>query len=210
MRIFGRKIELKYVNSEKRDSLETILADIDLLLESKVEFCIVALRLDAEHKDSHLVHTVGLPLLRASGAIAPIAIHTPHGYFGPGVFLPACFPHEIKRISISEGGVTKKTNSYLSLEKVQNIERSCFLKIGSSDLHVDVIGSREDGLLIFLYKRADDVTFEQKAAPQDIQFTYDPAAIRIGSIERVDVLRSPKLIGRKAAKIEEDVPRITI
>ena len=210
IRIFGRKIELKYVNSDKRDGLDTILADIDLLLESKVEFCIVALRLDAEHKDSHLVHTVGLPLLRGKGTVAPIAIHTPHNYYGPGIFLPACFPHEIKRISITEGGVTKKTNSYLSLEQVQNIERSCFLKIGSNDLHVDVIGSREDGLLIFLYKRADGVTFQQAVAPQNIQFPYDPAAIVIGSIERVDVLRGPKLIGRKASKIEEDVPRITI
>jgi hypothetical protein len=201
IRIFGRKIELKYVNSDKRDSLDTILADIDLLLDSKVEFCIVALRLDAEHKDSHLVHTVGLPLLRARGATAPIAVHTPYNYFGPGIFLPACFPHEIKRISITDAGTTKKTNSYLSLEQVQNIERSSFLRIGTNDIHVDVIGSREDGLLMFLYKRADDVTFQQTVAPQDIQFHYSPAPIRIASIERVDVLRKPQLIGRKATKI---------
>ena len=101
IRIFGRKIELKYVNPEKRDKLDTILADIDLLLDSKVEFCIVALRFDSEYKDAHLVRTVDLPLLANKRATVPIAQHTPYNYYGPGVFLPACFPAAITRVSIT-------------------------------------------------------------------------------------------------------------
>jgi hypothetical protein len=210
IRIFGRKIELKYVNPEKRDKLDTILADLDLLLESKVEFCIVALRSDSEHKDNHLVRTVELPLLAVNNAVAPIAQHAPHNYYGPGVFLPACFPHAIERTSITEGGKSKRTNSYLSIEHAHNIERSSFLTVGTNHLHVDVIGSREDGLLIFLYKRADEVTFEVKTPAQDIFVPYAPAPLRLASLERVDAKTKPSLVGRKSWVLESDVPRFII
>lgn len=210
IRIFGRKIELKYVNSEKRDGLDSILADIDLLLEKKVEFCIVALRLDVETRDNHLVHTVGIPLLRARSAVAPIANHPPHNYYGPGIFLPACFTHENRRITVTEGGVSHRTNSYLSLESAHNLERSCFLQLADCDLHVDVIGSREDGLLILLYKRADDITFETTVAASDILVPYDPAPIRIASISRVNVQSKPGLRGRRNSVLEQDVSRIAI
>lgn len=210
IRIFGRKIELKYVNAEKRDKLDSILADIDLLIESKVEFCIVAIRFTIDHKDSHLVRAVDLPLLASNGAIEPIADHPPHNYYGPGVFLPACYIHDINRISITEAGSSKKTNSYISVEHVHNIERSCFLGIGNHTLHVDVIGSKEDGLLTFLYKRADDVTMQVVNSAQDITVTYTPAALKLASIERVNVLTKPKLQGRKVLKIEEDVALFNI
>ena len=210
IKIFGRKIELKYVNPEKRDKLDTILADLDLLLESKVEFCIVALRFDSDHKDNHLVRTVDLPLLAVAGAAAPIAQHAPGNYYGPGVFFPACYPHSITRPSITEGGKSKKTNSYLLVEHAHNIERSSFLTVGANNLHVDVVGSREDGLLILLYKRADEVTFDVKTPAQDICVPYAPAPLRIASIERVDVLAKPGLAGRKQRVIESDVPRYII
>lgn len=207
IRIFGRKIELKYVNPEKRDKLDWILADIDLLLESKVEFCIVALRFDAEHQDGHLVRSVDLPLLANKNATAPIAPHGVQNYYGPGIFLPACYPHEIKRISVMIDGKSKRTNSYLSVERTQNMERSSFVKIGANYLHVDVIGAREDGLLMLLYKRADDIRFESIIPAQDIFVPYQPAPLKIGSIERVAVWSAPKLTGRKSAVLEEDVPR---
>ena len=210
IKIFGRKIELKYINPEKRDKLDTILADLDLLLESKVEFCIVALRFDSDHKDNHLVRTVDLPLLAAAGAVSPIAQHVPGNYYGPGVFLPACYPHAVVRPSITEGGKPKKTNSYLSVEHTQNIERSSFLKVGPNNLHVDVIGSREDGLLILLYKRADEITFDVKIPAQDISVPYAPAPLRLASIERVDARAKPGLVGRKQKVIESDVPRYII
>jgi hypothetical protein len=208
IRIFGRRIELKYSNPEKRDTHDAILEDIELLLESKVEFCIVALRFDYDHKDGDLVRAVDLPLLRATRAVAPIAIrkHSSANYYGPGIFLPACFVHEIKRITRDK----KKTNSYLSVEQVHNLERSCFLQIGPHLLHVDVIGSREDGLLTFLYKRADQVRFEVKVAAQDVTVPYSPAPIRIASIERGDVFASPQLPGRKSVEIEKDVPRLVL
>lgn len=210
IRIFGRKIELKYVNLEKRDKLDTILADIDLLLESKVEFCIVALRFESDHKDGHLVRAVDLPLLASAGAVSPIADHPPHNYYGPGIFLPACYPHLIKRISITEGGVSKKTNSYLSIEHVHNIERSCFLKIGNHVLHVDVIGSREDGLLIFLYKRADEITSNVTVAAQDVVVPYASAFLKLATIERIDVMAKPQLPGRKTTVLETNVARFEI
>ncbi|WP_155744926.1 hypothetical protein [Burkholderia vietnamiensis] len=210
IRIFGRKIELKYVNPEKRDKLDIILADIDLLLDSKVEFCIVALRFDSDHNDEHLVRTVDLPLLATTRATAPIAPHGPHNYYGPGVFLPACYPHAIKRISIAKSGSSSKTNSYLSVERAHNIEVSSFIQIGPNNLHVDVIGTREDGLLILLYKRADEVTFQQVTAPQDINVPYQPAPIRLAAIERVSALSAPQLPGRKPTMLEENVPRILL
>ena len=71
IRIFGRKIELKYVSHEKRDKLDTILADLDLLIESKVEFCIVAIRFAVDHRDGDLVRAVDLPLLKNTGAWLP-------------------------------------------------------------------------------------------------------------------------------------------
>lgn len=210
IRIFGRKIELKYANHQKRDKLDTILDDIDLLIESKVEFCIVALRFDSEHKDTHLVRTVELPLLKGRGAVAPIANRASHNYYGPGIFLPACYPQKPKRISVTEAGETKKTNSYILLEQAHNYERSCFLRIGEHNLHVDIIGSQQDGLLTLLYKRADDITFQVCTAAQDIVVPYEPSAIKIGDIERGNVLANPSLPGRKVRILEEDVPRIAI
>lgn len=205
IRIFGRKIELKYVNAEKRDKLDTILADLDQLIDSKVEFCIVAIRFTAEHKDSHLVRAVDLPLLASSGVNAPVADHPPHNYYGPGIFLPACHIHSINRISVTTDGKTKKTNSYISVEHVHNIERSSFIAIGSHRLHVDVIGSKEDGLLTFLYKRADEVDLEVLQAPQDINVPYTPNPLRLASIERVKVFTNPQLLGRKRFTLEDDV-----
>lgn len=147
------------MNAHKRDKLDTLLADIDLLLESKVEFCVIAVRFDHEQWDAYLVRAVDLPLLPVGRAVPPIAEHVAGAvkYYGPGVFLPACYPHDVTRISITEDGQSKKTNAYLSVEQAHNIERSSFLRIGTTDLHVDVIGSREDGLMTFLYKRADDI-----------------------------------------------------
>lgn len=214
--IFGRKIELKYVNSEKRDKLDTILADIDYLLESKVEFCIVAIRFTADHKDSHLVRAIDLPLLSSNNATAPIADHQPHGYYGPGIFFPACYIHAIDRISITEYDVvsktrkTKKTNSYISVEHAHNVERSCFIKIGQHLLHVDVIGSKEDGLLTLLYKRADQITLTTVQPSQDIHVPYVPNSLRLASIERIDVSAKPQLAGRLEAQLEKNVPLFSI
>lgn len=205
IKIFGRKIELKYVNAEKRDKLDTILADLDRLIDSKVEFCIVAIRFTSDHKDSHLVRAVDLPLLASNGATAPIANHPPHNYYGPGIFLPACHVHSIDRISVTVDGETKKTNSYISVEHVHNIERSSFIAIGAHRLHVDVIGSKEDGLLTFLYKRADAVDFDVLQAPQDIFVLYAPNPLPLASIERVKVSTKPQLLGRRVIVLEEDV-----
>ncbi|MCF9021558.1 hypothetical protein GIV21_25920 [Pseudomonas syringae] len=210
IRVFGRKIELKYVNAEKRDKLDTILADIDYLLESKVEFCIVAIRFAADHKDNHLVRALDLPLVSSNSATAPIANHPPHNYYGPGIFLPACHVHEIDRISITESGKSKKTNSYISVEHVHNIERSCFIKIGVTILHVDVIGSKEDGLLTFLYKRADRIETTTLTPPKNIYIPYSPNALKLASVERVRISTKPQLIGRKTVLLEDDVPLFSL
>lgn len=204
IKVFGRKIELKYVNAEKRDKLDDILSDIDLLIDSKVEFCIVAIRFTINHKDNHLARAVDLPHVPLGGASAPVANHAPHNYYGPGIFLPACWIHSVDRISITENSKSKKTNSYISVELVHNIERSCFIKIGNNILHVDVIGSKEDGLLTFLYKRADEISTNIKDPSQDICIPYSPAPLKIASFERVDIFSQPSLTGRKVVMIEED------
>ncbi len=205
IRIFGRKIELKYVNAEKRDKLDIILADLDQLIDKKVEFCIVAVRFTSDHKDSHLVRAVDLPLLASTNATLPIADHPPHNYYGPGIFLPACYVHAIDRISITSDGVSKRTNSYISVEHVHNIERSCFVATGNHTLHVDVIGSKEDGLLTLLYKRADELEMEVIKAPHDICAPYLPNPMRVASVERVNAYSKPQLMGRKRVLIEADV-----
>ncbi|MFQ2777202.1 hypothetical protein ACK3ZO_00195 [Aeromonas caviae] len=210
IRIFGRKIELKYVNTEKRDKLDIILADLDSLIESKVEFCIVAIRFTNDHKDNHLVRAIELPLLPSTNATSPIANHSPHNYYGPGIFLPACYTHEIKRISITTNGNNKRTNSYISVEHVQNIERSCFISIGEHTLHVDVIGSKEDGLLTLLYKRADQITIDTISTVKKILVPYIPSPLEVASIKRVNILSKPLLTGRKIYKIESNVPLFTI
>ncbi|GKW10956.1 MULTISPECIES: hypothetical protein [Pectobacterium] len=205
IRVFGRKIELKYINADKRDKLDTILADLDCLIDSKIEFCIIAIRFTVEHKDNHLVRAVDLPLVSSTNAAVPIANHYPHNYYGPGIFLPACYIHEIRRIPIAEGGKSKKTNSYISVEHVHNIERSCFIQIGKNILHVDIIGSKEDGLLTFLYKRADKITITTLQDSKDIFIPYTPFPLKLASVERVNISTNSSLIGRKTSLIEENV-----
>ena len=212
IRIFGRKIELKYINGEKRDNFEVVLQDIDLLLESKVEFCVVAIRFESDHRDANLVRAVELPLLAATGAIYPIADHAPLNYYGPGILLPACYVHAILRISVTKSGLTRKTNSYLSFESNHNIERSSFLRIAGNLIHVDVIGSREDGLLIYLYKRADEIQIRISAGtvPVDITVPYTPNALKIATLSRVSAVTKPLLAGRKEVELELDVPLLDI
>jgi hypothetical protein len=41
IKIFGRRIEIKYANNEKVEELVKLLEDFDLLLESKIEFSLV-------------------------------------------------------------------------------------------------------------------------------------------------------------------------
>ncbi len=208
IRVFGRKIEIKYVNAKKRDKLDDLLADIDLLLNSKVEFCVISVRFDHEERDAHLVRAVDLPLIPNSGATAPVSTHVNGGttYYGPGIFLPACYTHANNRIPVSSGGRSKKTNSFISVEQSHNIERSCFFQVGTNLLHVDVIGSREDGLMTFLYKRADDLEFGPPSASHSITIPYAPAPLQVATLERGDVKTKPRMEGRAISVIERDVP----
>jgi hypothetical protein len=54
------------------------------------------------------------------------------------------------------------------------------------------------------------MTFEVCTAVRAIVVPYEPSAIKIGDIERGNVLTKPSLPGRKVRIFEEDVPRISI
>jgi len=204
IRIFGRKIELKYSNYDKRDKLEWLLDDIDLLVAGRVDFCVFSFRFEREHNDLHVSRALELPLLKGSGASAPIAKRSaPTDYYGPGILLPVCYPEAISRISVTTAGISKKTNSYLRFNLASNIDRSIFVCIGNSVMHVDVIGSCEDGLLTLLYKIADGVRFSVNAS-HDVVVPYLPAPIKVATHDVADVFTSPGMIGKSVELLQKN------
>ena len=189
IKIFGRRIEVKYANSEKIESLDKVLEDFDLLLEKKIEFSIVVVRLDVIHTDDYLHNCIRLPMLKATGAAQNFAAHTFAGgnYFGPGIFLSAVYPHKPKPLTLRVGK-GKNSTAYLSFENSPAIERSSILKIQDNYIHCDVVGSREDGFIAFLYKRMDDYDFEENPNSQcNIQIPYTPNPITIATSHTVNV-----------------------
>jgi hypothetical protein len=188
IRIFGRKIELKYASNEKVETLEAILEDFDLVLEDKIEFSIVAIRLDASVSDNHLHRAVKVPMLAKTGVPATFGDHgtAPHTYKGISIFLAAVFPHAPKAITLKTGK-GKNATSYLSFESSPAIARSSFVETPKGLIHVDVIGCKEDGLIIFVYKKAHHVTLTdvQAGAAVNIDIPYAPAPLNIGSMRLV-------------------------
>ena len=157
IRIFGRRIELKYANGEKGDSLETVLQDFDLLLQDKIEFCLVVLRLDVAAGDDYLHSVIKVPALAKGKAAPNFARHDFDGnkkYCGPALFLGAVYPHQVGAIN-PRTGKGKNATAYLSFEQAHALERSYFLEAVGRLIHCDVLGSREDGFLAFLFKIAD-------------------------------------------------------
>lgn len=189
IKIFGRRIEIKYANSEKVETLEKLLEDFDLLLEGKIEFAIVALRLDVAHADDYLHNSIRLPMLRASGGSTSFASHNfgTSTYAGPGIFLPACWPHAPKPLTLRVGS-GKNSTAYLTFEKASGVDRSSILEVCGAAIHCDVVGSREDGFLAFLYKRMDGFELIDLPGTQRVvQIPYQPSPIPLAQCRNVNV-----------------------
>jgi len=188
IKVFGRKIELKYASNEKVETIEEVLADFDLLLEDKIEFSIVAIRLDVSSVDNYVHRAVKLPMLRKTGAAATFADHDlgPHTYCGVSIFLAATFQHAPKAITMKIGK-GKNATAYLSFETATAIFRSSFLETPNGIVHVDVIGCKEDGLVIFLYKKAHHLNLKDTPNTAfSIDIPYAPAALTIATGRIVD------------------------
>lgn len=189
IRIFGRRIEIKYANSQKIEVLDKVLEDFDLLLEAKIEFALVALRLDVTQTDSYLHNCIRLPMLKARGGAEDFAAHSFNGssYTGVGIFLPGTYPHVPKPLTLRVGK-GKNSTTYLTFESSSSIDRSAVLKIGNNLIHVDVIGSREDGFIAFLFKRMDGFELIYHQTPDRlIEIPYAPNPITLARCRTADV-----------------------
>jgi hypothetical protein len=189
IKIFGRRIEVKYANSEKNETLDKVLEDFDLLLESKIEFALVALRLDVTQTDNYLHTCIRVPMLKANGAAQDFAAHSFNGstYTGVGIFLPGTFPHAPKPLKLRVGS-GKNSTTYLTFENSSSIDRSAVLEIQDNLIHVDVIGSKEDGFIAFLFKRMDGFELiEHQMTHRVIHIPYDPTPILLAKCRVVNV-----------------------
>jgi len=189
IKIFGRRIEIKYANSEKVEALDKVLEDFDLLLEAKIEFALVALRLDVAQTDSYLHNCIRVPMLKANGGDGDFAAHGFNGssYTGVGIFLPGTFPHAPKPLTLRVGS-GKNSTTYLTFEASSSIDRSAVLEIGNNLIHVDVIGSREDGFIAFLFKRMDGFELvDHQMSQRLIQIPYTPTPIILARCRTADV-----------------------
>lgn len=205
IKIFGRKIELKYASNEKVETLDAVLEDFDLVLDDKVEFSIVAIRLDPSAADNHLHRAVKIPMLAKTGALAIFGDHgvAPNTYKGISIFLSATFPHAPKAITM-KSGKGKNATSYLSFENSSAIARSSFMETTRGIIHVDVIGCKEDGLIIFLYKKAHNVRLEDvdPGAVANIEIPYAPLPLKIASIRLVNAsCVQQKFVGNPALEL---------
>jgi hypothetical protein len=189
IKIFNRRIELKYASNEKQETLDSIVEDFELLLDTKIEFLIVAMKLDPGVLENHLHRCVHFPKLKQEGELATFGRKTHDGieYRHISIFLAATYPHAPTVITETPGK-GNKSSSYLSFECAHCVSRSSFLSTPKGLIHVDVIGSREDGLICFLFKRADYITLVKNPITQvvPIEIPYVPP-ITIAEYAPVDV-----------------------
>jgi hypothetical protein len=197
IRIFGRRLELKYANGEKGDTLEAVLEDFDLLLQDKIEFCLVVLRLDVTSSDDYLHSVIKVPSLAKGKPATRIGQHTLNGkaYCGPAIFLGAVYPHKVGSIN-PRTGKGKNATAYLSFEQAHGIERSCFLEVADRLVHCDVLGSREDGFLAFLFKLADGLQLaDLPNTASDIVIPHAAGDGKLAESRRANVQRYSQKFG---------------
>lgn len=211
IKIFGRKIELKYSSNEKQDHLNSIMDDFDLLLDGKIAFSIVSLRPTTEQKDDYLSRVVRLPAITKTGMASPFGIRASHNYFGPGILLPASKPINLTQITLRSKGSGRHAYAYMKFLPAHSLPASAFLKIGKLHLHVDIIGSREDGLITYVYKRADDVVMKRiRGSSGPVEIPYSPANLKIATADLVNCYACPLSHVGRPKTLERRVPRYKI
>lgn len=194
IKIFGRKIELKYASNEKREQLKDIIDDFSLLLESKIEFSIVSIKLDVSPTDNFLHRCIHMPMLAKTGSPPSFGDleDNENTYKQISIFLAATYPHAVTTVTLREGK-GKNSTAYLSFETTSSISRSSFLELPECLIHIDVVGSKEDGLVSFIFKRANNLVLEDiEGTEVDICIPYEPNPIFIAKSRSVNAYSKSK------------------
>jgi hypothetical protein len=103
----------------------------------------------------------------------------------------------------------KKPTAYLSFEISSAVDRSSFLETPGGLIHTDVIGSKEDGLISFLFKRADNIELKPLSTTYTpIDIPYNTKGIRISEYYLSDAVCYTAKDTKKlrARTIETNVP----
>lgn len=210
--VFGRKLELKYASNEKPEHLtRSVIRDFERLMEAKIEFSLLSVRLDSGPEDEFLHNVLHMPMLSTKSPKPGFGIRQIDNrpYMCISIFLSATYPHEVTPITPRDKQ-GKNSTAYLSLEKAAAISRSSFLRTPRGLVHVDVVGSKEDGLLSFLFKRADCATLKEKIIPPRDMFIPGHAPLKISQLSLADVFVYTQKEALKEAlaadPIEKDVP----
>lgn len=185
--VFGRKIELKYASNEKPEHLSaSLIRDFERLMKASIEFFLFSVRLDPCPEDEFVHQVLAMPMLNATKYKHGFGSRKidQHSYMYISILLAAVYPHEVR--PISPKNQPKNATGYMSFESAGAISRSSFLKTPLGLIHVDVVGSKEDGLLSFLFKRADCASLVTKANSHRDIFIPHSLPIKIGECELVD------------------------
>lgn len=176
IQVAGRRIEIKYASRSKQVALSKLVEDWDSMLCGETDFCIVSIRTERDPSDDHL-DTCITPAVITPTTVPTTLPRTATGYCDIGMFLPAV-SMELRQLS-QAGAKGRPKFRYLPFEDAPAITRSCFLRTRDALLHVDTIGSREDGLISFLYKRSTRVAIrgEAQLVWSDLHFSVDPKLI---------------------------------
>lgn len=141
------------------------------------------------HADEFVHNCIRMPMLRAAGGDPTFANHACGNisYSGPGIFLPATYPHAPRPVTLRVGR-GKNSTAYLTFERSSAIERSTIIEVQSSLIHCDVIGSREDGFLAYLFKRMDGFELiAHQGTERIVQIDYQPNPIVLARCRTADV-----------------------
>lgn len=184
IKIFERRIELKYASNNKIQNINVIIEDLELLFDDKIEFFIVSVRPDTTKLDYYVHRCISMPMLaktppkshsqpQSTLQINPTTtpfekrVFNQKDYNYISIFLPATYAHSPINMGDSKGK-GKKSTAYLSWMNNSGISRSSFLETPFGLIHVDVIGSKEDGLISLLYKKADKIKLSDISNPPDL------------------------------------------
>ena len=212
IKIFGRKIEIKFATREKKVKLTHILADFDDLLSNKVHFCIVACRLGTDPGESFIHAVFPSPMLAkdANSADPLRGLKVGEGnYVASSIFVSAS---HFQKVEVIDGktGKGKNATGYQSFESAPAIEKSAFLLIGTHVVHVDVVGTPEDGFLAYLFKNCVDIHFEDLPGENEstLEVETDKGRFPVATMRYVKAIAKSKK-GRDVC-LEEITPLFTL
>ena len=179
IKILNKKIEIKFKNftSNNLVPMGEVIEDFDSVVHGKTDFFMIAFQFKYEESNSTNFHKyINFHELKNtySGNGTKYTYRSQKksiGYKAYSIFLGGCFiekPRLVKLDSSKKNGI----NSYVSFEHMSNIRKEYFLEV-SDDMyiHANVIGSPEDGIIYFLYSRAEGIIFHKKKIG-DIGFTH--------------------------------------